>query len=356
MKIEIFQKKFNKIFENEVKKLVLRINKNFSKYIPRLEFVSKQIFKILTGGKKIRPYLIFSIYHIFHPIKNGNKISGIKNILVALEMFHNFCLIHDDIIDNGKIRHDTETLNYFFFKKFLKSKKDKEIINKFAESQALIIGDLIFKEVFYLLDKHNWLNSGIRFNFYKEFYKMIDLVFFGQMLDIYLTIDKSNDINLIKYKNMLKTSYYSFVEPMKLGYILAKGKNDYYFKIFEKIGTRLGLIYQIQDDILNIIGDPKKIGKDTLSDIANNQQTFLTFYLKKFLKSDYFDLRKKIIEGKINPNKLAKIIKNSNCLDFALKEIDTLSKDTISIVKSTKNIDLVNFIESLLEFIINRKK
>lgn len=52
MKIENFSKKFNKIFENEVKKLVLRINKNFSKYIPRLEFVSKQIFKILTGGKK----------------------------------------------------------------------------------------------------------------------------------------------------------------------------------------------------------------------------------------------------------------------------------------------------------------
>ena len=350
MNIQAFQKKFNKIYQKEIEKIIIKINKQLLKYNPELKDLANQLYKILIGGKKIRPYLLYSTYSIFSSSKNKN-INSVKNILIGLELFHNFCLIHDDIMDNGKSRHQTETINYYLFKKFKKN-QNKKLIAKFSESEAILIGDLIFKETFLIFEKHNWENNKLRKNFYKEYFEMIDLVLYGQMVDIYLTIEKNYDYKKIISKNILKTSYYSFVKPMRLGYVLSGNYDNKEMKTLDKIGIILGLIYQIQDDVFDALKNKKNLGKDILNDIVNNQKTFLTYYLAKQNFKKFNLIKQKLINNDINKKELEKYLKKSKIIELSSKEINKLKNQLDKI--NIKNKNFKNFIDYILNFILNR--
>jgi len=110
------------------------------------------------------------------------------------------------------------------------------------------------------------------------FYKMIDEVIMGQIIDIDLVGRENPSLDLIEEKTRLKTSRYSFVRPMQIGAIFANpnyGQDD----LLEALGTHLGIAFQIQDDLLDIIGNPKDIQKTPLLDISQHQHTFFTNYV-----------------------------------------------------------------------------
>jgi geranylgeranyl pyrophosphate synthase len=355
IELKNFQKKFNRIYISEVRKIISNLNKYFLKYNPDLKFINKQLLNILLGGKKIRPFIIYSIYKIFKKNKD-TSIESIKEILVAMELFHNFCLIHDDIIDNGKLRHGYETINYLLNKKFKNVSTTKLI--KFSEGEALLIGDLIFNEVFYVLNSYKFKDNKIRDLFYDEFYDMIRLVVQGQILDVYLTIKDNHNYREILKKNILKTSYYSFVKPMKIGYILSGNEDKNYIELITKIGTTIGLLYQIQDDIFDFIGDEDKIGKNLLNDIVNNQKTFVTYYLKNYEGQKFKIIMNKIKNNSSNNKNIKEIkylITKSNLTSYYLKEINKLKAKINKIKNKIHNRDFLTFIDYIFEIIINRK-
>lgn len=107
---------------------------------------------------------------------------------------------------------------------------------------------------------------------------MVDEVCLGQIMDIDTTTREATDEELINEKTRLKTSRYTFVRPMQIGAGLANithGMDDF----CENLGTKLGVAFQLQDDLLDIIGDPKVLEKNILRDIADHQHTFFTNFV-----------------------------------------------------------------------------
>jgi geranylgeranyl diphosphate synthase type I len=228
----------------------------------------KQFLKISIHGKRIRPYMAYLGYKM-----SGGR-SDIFNALIAIELFHLFALIHDDIIDHGHERHKTSTI-HCHLESILKKENNKKHI---ALSQAILIGDIIFALSMETLISNT--NLSCLHNVRTIFNQMIEEVVIGQMIDVDLINKKDATEEQIAQKNLLKTARYSFVNPLKIGSALA-GEVNLFLDFFEKFGTAVGQAYQIQDDLLDIIGDQQKTGKEILSDLQAGQPTYFTQHILK---------------------------------------------------------------------------
>lgn len=222
------------------------------------------------GGKRIRPYLAFVMY-----VGNGGKEKEkILDILVSLEIFHIFALVHDDIMDNGDVRHGIKTIHKFWEEKLLSESKIGNL-GRIGQSQAILVGDFLLSWSTEIFSNDNLFPTLQRAK--KYYYKMVDEVILGQMLDVDITTRENPNKELIDEKTRLKTSRYSFVRPMEIGAALATDKNVEDF--CESFGTNLGITFQLQDDLLDIIGDPKLLNKNILSDVSQGQHTFFTNFI-----------------------------------------------------------------------------
>lgn len=279
-----FKNKFEPILNDFVNKKVEEFlhatNDPFIK-----DFISYSKTLITGGGKRIRPYIAYISYKSF----GGTDDERAIQLFISLEIFHNFGLVHDDIIDRGVTRHGQQTIHNYILGK-LKSGKRIGILDHIGNSQAMLIGDLLFSWSMENLNNNN-LDKEKLYVVKKYFYRMVDEVCLGQILDVDISTRKNPSWNLIEEKTRLKTSRYSFVRPMQIGALLADpnyGNDDF----FENLGTKLGVAFQIQDDLLDIIGDPNEIRKTPLIDVAEHQHTFFTNYIltngTKYQKA-YFD-------------------------------------------------------------------
>ena len=312
-------KQFKEIFDPTLNSFVNKKNEGFQKntkdvFIKDFVLYSKNL--ITGGGKRIRPYITYLAYKSF----GGTNEKEIMNILVSMELFHNFCLIHDDIIDKGKTRHGQTTIHTYVLERL---KEDKRVgdLGHIADSIAILIGDAIYSWLIELFFENNNLkNLDIA---KKYFYKMTDEVLMGQIIDADLAGRENPSLLLIEEKTRLKTSRYSFVRPMQIGAVLANpnyGQDDF----FETLGTHLGIAFQMQDDLLDIIGTQNKTQKTPLSDIAQHQHTFFTNFVLQngtIDQRNYFNMIfGKNIMGK--EDEIRKIFIDSGAIDQGKKIID----------------------------------
>ena len=239
---------------------------------------------IIGGGKCIRPYMAYTLYETL----GCEDKETIMDLLVSLEIFHAFALIHDDVIDEGKMRHRVDTLHTFVSKGIHDNHRSVTNRVHYGHSQAILVGDLLFSWAIGRFHQFNHLPNYAEA--WKIFYQMIDEVAIGQMIDVNAMTRDSIDSELIETKMRLKTAGYTFVKPMQIGVALA-GKQKELQQFCIDFGTALGLAFQTQDDILDIIADPKVIKKSILSDIREHQHTFLTQYvLENGTKDDILEL------------------------------------------------------------------
>jgi geranylgeranyl pyrophosphate synthase len=155
-------------------------------------------------------------------------------------------------MDEGTTRHGIPTLN-----------------KTFGNSQAILVGDMIFASAYEYFIGAIEKNPDIK----KELFDMAREVVVGQMIDIDLSERTKFKDKEILEKNRLKTAFYSFVRPVRIGLKIAKA-DEKNVKAFSKLSEALGMIYQNQDDILDIVGDPKLLGK-TQNDADKNQKTLI---------------------------------------------------------------------------------
>lgn len=257
---DYLEKRINEFLENTTDPFI----KDFIDYSKNLA---------LAGGKRIRPYIAYVMYCAM----GGEKIEAALRLFIAIEIFHTFALMHDDIMDKADLRHGVKTVHAYVLDKLTSGRRVGDIENV-AKAQGILVGDLYFSwamEIF--LDNKNFPNENID-KAHEIFYKMVDEVVLGQMIDIDITTRIEADSSLISEKTRLKTSRYTFVRPMQIGASLASvehGMDDF----CESLGTKLGIAFQLQDDMLDIIGDPKVLEKSTLRDIADHQHTFFTDFV-----------------------------------------------------------------------------
>ncbi len=200
------------------------------------------------GGKRVRPVLCLM----------GNELVDEINpdawhVATAIELFHNFTLIHDDIMDKAPLRRGKETVHA-----------------KFGENTALLAGDVMLVAAYKYLNK---ISTSYIHSIFSLFNKTAEEVCEGQQLD--MDFEKREEISLDDYLHMieLKTSVL-LAASLKFGSILG-GASQRNQNLLYEFGKKLGIAFQVQDDYLDAFGDPKKFGKQPGGDIKSNKKTFL---------------------------------------------------------------------------------
>jgi geranylgeranyl diphosphate synthase type II len=233
------------------------------------------------GGKRIRPVLCLMGNELFDEIN-----PDAWHVATAIELFHNFTLIHDDIMDKAPLRRGNETVHA-----------------KFGENTALLAGDVMLVAAYDSLNKVN--TSYIR-SIIALFNKTASEVCEGQQLD--MDFEKTDKVSLDDYLYMieLKTSVL-LAASLKLGSIMG-GASQRNQNLLYEFGKKLGIAFQIQDDYLDAFGDPKKFGKLHGGDIKANKKTFLLVQalsvasdaqkkeLKKLMDGDAKDKTERVVQ------------------------------------------------------------
>lgn len=203
------------------------------------------------GGKRIRPVCVLMGNELFDEIKPDSFHAA-----VAIELFHNFSLIHDDIMDKAPLRRGMETVHA-----------------RYGESTALLAGDVMLVKGYASLSnmKTEYLQKVLPL-----YNKTASEVCEGQQLD--MDFEQKETVSLEEYLHMitLKTSVL-LAGSLKIGSIIGgatAGNQDHLYEF----GKNLGIAFQIQDDYLDAYGDPAKFGKQVGGDILANKKTFLMIH------------------------------------------------------------------------------
>jgi geranylgeranyl diphosphate synthase, type II len=218
------------------------------------------------GGKRIRPVMCLMGNELFDDI---NKDAW--QVATAIELFHNFTLIHDDIMDKAPLRRGMETVH-----------------TKFGESTALLAGDVMLVAAYDYLNK---ISGKYSFAIFDIFNKTAREVCEGQQLD--MDFENLAEVSMDEYLHMisLKTSVL-LAASLKMGAILG-GAGERNQDLLYEFGRKLGLAFQVQDDYLDAFGDPEKFGKQLGGDIKSNKKTFL---LIRALETASAEQKKKLLE------------------------------------------------------------
>ena len=282
-----------------------------------------------SDGKLIRGFLIALGYKM---LKDDIKYS--YNLSLAYELFQTSILIHDDIIDNDNLRRGKDTIHYANYKKY-KSLNEQDA-KKASESIGICIGDYGYFKVNEIIIKNyqNDPNFAKVFNYYNDIVlKTIE----GELTDVVLAFEgKYKDITnlddniMLIYK--LKTSFYTIIGPLCLGLILG-GIEDNKLEDIKIFGEKVGIAFQIQDDILGIYSD---MGKVIGSDIKEFKQTILYSFTAKNekYKNELMKYYGKENIGENEINEVRKIFKECGAYDYALNLMNKYYDEGNEIIKN----------------------
>lgn len=212
---------------------------------------SRYILKL--GGKRIRPILTLISTEVF-----GGDVKKALPAALAIEVFHNFSLVHDDIMDEAPLRRGQETVH-----------------KKWNTNTAILSGDAMLIWSYELLQKYS---PDISYSLTKIFSKTARNVCEGQQLD--MDFPNQENISIDDYMGMIENKTAVLIGcALSVGAIISKANNKQISEIYN-IGVELGLAFQLQDDYLDVFGDINKFGKQIGGDIIENKKTFLHLYVK----------------------------------------------------------------------------
>ena len=254
------------MIEQEITKRVEQINRIIERYLPKEEGYQRTIFEAMNysvraGGKRLRPMLMQETYRMF-----GGSDAVIEPFMAAMEMIHTYSLVHDDLpaMDNDEYRRGKKTTHAVY-----------------GEAMGILAGDALLNYAYETaaqalpaLDKNP--NVGAAFLVLAQKAGVYGMVG-GQVVDV--EADKRGETTIAREKldfiYQLKTG--ALIEAsMKIGAILA-GANAEEQSIVEQVAGKIGLAFQIQDDILDVTSTFEELGKPIGSDEKNQKSTYVSY-------------------------------------------------------------------------------
>lgn len=237
-------------FEDLSKQFIGKFSANHFPEQPSSLYAPNNYF-LQLGGKRVRPVMCLMGNELFDEI-----CGDAWNVATAIELFHNFTLVHDDIMDKAPLRRGMPTVH-----------------TKFGESTALLAGDVMLVVAYEYLNK---ISTSHLHRILNLFNRTAKEVCEGQQLD--MDFEKAKNIDFAAYENMiaLKTSVL-LAASLQMGAVLG-GALDRNQNLLYEFGKKLGLAFQVQDDYLDAFGDAKKFGKRLGGDIKSNKKTFLLIH------------------------------------------------------------------------------
>ncbi len=206
-------------------------------------------YALASGGKRLRPALCLAVYAAL----SHRDPAEVINQALAVEMFHNFTLLHDDVMDCADIRRGRPTVH-----------------RRWGENAAILSGDAMLTMAYGLLTD----NAGDKFPaLFEEFNRTAMEVYQGQQLD--MEFENRSDVTVAEYIEMIKLKTSVLLGcACRLGAIAA-GAEASVCDSFYAYGVAMGLAFQLRDDWLDTFGDPAIFGKEIGGDIINKKKTWL---------------------------------------------------------------------------------
>lgn len=224
------------------------LKENNFKYAPK-ELYEPIDYIFSLGGKRLRPLVLLMVCDLFDEhISNGFPAA------YAVEIFHNFSLVHDDIMDKAPLRRGKATVHH-----------------KYDENTGILSGDVMLIYTYkYLMELESNPNLV---KILKTFNQVAIDVCEGQQYD--MNFESRDDVSIKEYLKMISLKTAALVAgAMKLGALIANASDEDTYHITE-FGRNMGIAFQLQDDILDTFGDPEKFGKKVGGDIVQNKKTYL---------------------------------------------------------------------------------
>lgn len=220
-------------------------------------------YTLAAGGKRVRPQLAIIASQMF-----GGKDEDVLPAALALEIFHNFTLLHDDVMDHAEVRRGRPTVHI-----------------QWNENTAILSGDQMMIEAYTQLSK---VPTHTLARVLQLFNQMATEICEGQQYDV--DFEQKNNVSIDEYLMMirLKTSVL-LANALQIGSYIA-GATEEEQRALYQFGINIGLAFQIQDDILDVWGDPKTFGKAIGGDIACNKKTFVYLQAMRLLGDEAISL------------------------------------------------------------------
>ena len=299
------------IFTKKYNLEISQYQKDFLKFLESKKWVKepKNLYEpieyiIQLGGKRMRPILTLMAADIF-----SNDYKKALPAALAVEVFHNFTLIHDDIMDDAPLRRGKKTVH-----------------EKWDLNRGILSGDAMLILAYQYFENYE---PNVFQKLAKLFSKTALEVCDGQQFDV--DFETRNDVTIEEYINMirLKTSVL-VAAALKMGAIVAETNDDNADLIYD-FGLNLGLAFQLQDDFLDTFGNPETFGKQVGGDIIENKKTYL--YLKALEVANERDkgklqflYRKKLKDNSIKIIDVTRIFEMNNVPFLIKEEIEKYTK------------------------------
>lgn len=303
----------------------------------------------LRPGKRIRGSLALFSYDHFSSKQNPSII----NLAIALELIQNYLLIIDDVMDRSSSRRGEPSLHKIF--------ESQGVANEhIAQMMAINVGLLAQHMASSLLCTVNEDPDDIRLAT-AIFHKNIAATGYGQFDDLINT-----QIGVLKESELLrlyelKASYYTFVNPLQTGAILAGRHEPQLMKHIEKIGLPAGVAFQLQDDILGVFGAEEQTGKSNLDDLREGKITLLILYtLERAAEGQKEQVRKALGNKKLTADEhksVQSIIEESGARGRVEEKAKSYCREAQEQILSSKYFDAQakDFLLELLNYVVNRK-
>jgi geranylgeranyl diphosphate synthase type I len=244
---------------------------------------------ISSGGKRLRPYIVLKVSELF-----GGTSRKAMPAAAAVELIHNFSLVHDDIMDNDEVRHNVPTVHA-----------------SYGVPLAILAGDILFSKAFQMMAVGG-LKEGISENSISEMVSRLSTacinVCEGQAIDMQMASDANRSYYQPDYIHMIEKKTASLFElSCSLGVLSTDNRKVQDLERLSVFGKKIGTAFQLIDDLIGIVGDPLITGKAVGNDIREGKKTFpMVLVLEKV------DLNER--------NELLKIFGSRNTTDEELKE------------------------------------
>lgn len=252
-------------FQKELDYRATEVDRILVRELPKAEGYQANLYdamrySVLVGGKRLRPILMEETYKLF-----GGQSEAIEPFMAAIEMIHSYSLVHDDLpaMDNDKLRRGNLTTHA-----------------KYGEALGILAGDALlnfgFEVAFRAFDRAPEDSDRI----IKALKILADKagsngMVGGQVVDIEESNQNGISLNRLNFLYTKKTA--ALIEAsMMIGAVLA-GADDKHVKTIEEVARKIGLAFQIRDDVLDAIGDEETLGKEVGQDVRNQKVTYLSF-------------------------------------------------------------------------------
>ena len=290
-------------------------------------------YLIVNGGKRLRPFMVMKSCEIL-----GGKLKDAMPAACAVEMIHNFTLVHDDIMDNDEMRHGVPTVH-----------------KKFGIPIAILAGDVLFSKAYQILSNSN-LPSKATNELVSRLAKACVDVCEGQLLDIKMAETKKIPSQANYIKMIEKKTSSLFDVSCSMGAICAKAKQRDITKL-STFGKNLGIAFQITDDLIGVLGDPRMTKKPVGNDLREGKKSLpIVLAITKSKGNDKKTILKTFGNAKATKKDIEKAIESIRALGIekivrkqALLYSEKAQKSLNNYSGSAK-IELLN----LLNFVVKR--